>query len=463
MFDILGLCFMDKGLLCGGSSSDFDDRMEKFFVRLTQNGVKLVFIQDLAIEIAREDLWIERRNNDFQVYLEIYEKIEMKKPAMDIVSEMSRSRTGWKSSPNAASIASKHGEYRFARFGRDCDFEVADYATKHNAMAVFSADSDFLIFEGNWKFWNFNNLNFENFTAIEYDRLTISRLLAITFQQRPLFATLIGNDFSKQCQDELNQFHRRLGSPHDKFRNVANFIRREFRRIDLSEDDIDFIVTEVFGSHAGDDKWQLIQDSLNSYDLHSQIDENPENDPIETRLISFGVKPIKNYRKMNINSIQMVSISFNDMATVECSTVLVGFLVDLIRKRIAIINNNVATNGEKTFKILKKMSREEKFAAYHESPIAPDCKLATNKMRCLKNLDKTNIILCTFIGPMPDLIELLTNDDSNEELNEIRWTLLAWMLSISDEHRDVLRSMDREFRVSCATLLALVQVNIHLK
>lgn len=67
------------------------------------------------------------------------------------------------------------------------------------------------------------------------------------------------------------------------------------------------------------------------------------------------------------------------------------------------------------------------------------------------------------IVPMPVLIDLLTKDDSDDELNETRWNLLAWMLSISDEHRDALRSMKKEFRVACATLLALVQVQIYLK
>lgn len=60
---------------------------------------------------------------------------------------------------------------------------------------------------------------------------------------------------------------------------------------------------------------------------------------------------------------------------------------------------------------------------------------------------------------LPVLADLLTKDDSDDELNETRWNLVAWMLSISVEHRDSLRSMDKEFRVTCATLLALVQVS----
>lgn len=61
---------------------------------------------------------------------------------------------------------------------------------------------------------------------------------------------------------------------------------------------------------------------------------------------------------------------------------------------------------------------------------------------------------------MPDLFDLLTKDENDDKLNELRWNLLAWMLSISEKHRDALRLMDKEHRVQCATLLALVQVRM---
>lgn len=75
-----------------------------------------------------------------------------------------------------------------------------------------------------------------------------------------------------------------------------------------------------------------------------------------------------------------------------------------------------------------------------------------------ENIDQTIFWYGHFAGPMPLLIDLLTKDDSDDELNERRWDLLAWMLSISKKYRDRLRTIDKELRVSCATLLALVQV-----
>lgn len=385
----MGFCYTDQGLLCGGSNNDFDESMESWFIRLKKCGAKLIFIQSLAVEIAREDQWIERRNKDFQCYREIYLMIDKKVPPHEIVSKMEESCGGSRVSPNLAPIASKHGEYLFVRAGRDCDFEVADYATKCNAMAIFSSDTDFLIFDGNWKFWNFKDLDFEKFTAFEYDRLAISRLLSISYQHRPLLATLIGNDFTKSYSDELYHFHRGLGRPSDKFRNVANYIRRNIRGADLSEDDIDFIASDVFGGRA---KRQLIRDSVNSYDLHSQIDENWTVDPIEAYLIGLSVKAVKNYRKLNINSILSITTPFNDMATAECSKILIEFLVELLRKKMGIMCHDVA--DEKTFKILTKMSRAENFASHHESPIAPECELKNLKLHIRKTPVKHIPLLC---------------------------------------------------------------------
>lgn len=366
----MGLFNTDSRILFGGRYSDFHETLEAFFIRLTKNGVKLIFIQDLAIEVARVDLWIERRSADFQAYLNFYERIKRREPTLKIIIELMVQK-GW--NEDLALIASKHGEYLYARAGRDCDYEVASYAKKHNAMAVFSADTDFLIFEGNWKFWNLKNLDFKNFTTKEYDRLTINRLLSLSSQQRPLLATLIGNDYTNKYFDDLCRFHRRLeDKSRDRFRNVAKFIRDNIRNVVLSDDDIEFITSVVFGSRAECDKYDLIRDSIDSYNLRSRTEENLKSDPIETKLATLSVKAVKSYRILNIDLIQWVLVPFNDMATPECSEILIEFLEKLLRKRMGTMCQDVSS--EKTFKLLKKMSQAESFAAYDVTPISPDCK-----------------------------------------------------------------------------------------
>lgn len=64
--------------------------------------------------------------------------------------------------------------------------------------------------------------------------------------------------------------------------------------------------------------------------------------------------------------------------------------------------------------------------------------------------------------PMPSLNVFYGNPDGNEELNAVRWNVLAWLLSISDAQKNALISCDEDFRAPCATLLVLVQVIIEI-
>lgn len=59
---------------------------------------------------------------------------------------------------------------------------------------------------------------------------------------------------------------------------------------------------------------------------------------------------------------------------------------------------------------------------------------------------------------MPPLNDFYANDDTKEDMSDVRWNVLAWLLSISDAQKDALKSCDKYFRTACATLLALVQV-----
>lgn len=362
---------MDNALVCGGGGIKFDVIMEKFFIRLQQNGAKLVFIQDMDIDIDRVDLWMSRRDDEFQTYVKIHEDIVNGKPASEIVQCLQGQTAAWKVSVNLIPIASKYGEYLFTRPGRDCDHEVALYAQKHDAMAIFTADTDFMVFKGNWKFWWLDEIDFDMFAVKEYDRLQLNRLLYLTFDQRPLFATLIGNDFTKKFYEYMNSFHRSLGRTSEKFHSVARFIRQNFKNEVLYEDDIDFVATEIFGDDADDDKRRLIADSIKSYELDVQDEDSSIEDPIRLRLQAISIKATEMYVKMNIHTIQTVTMTFNNMITAELSENLIQFMVELLRKKMGILNPD---NREQTFELITKKSREECFAIHQETAIYPECK-----------------------------------------------------------------------------------------
>lgn len=47
-------------------------------------------------------------------------------------------------------IAVRYSEYHYS-VNEECDLELAQYAHHHNALAVISNDTDFLIYEGRWQ------------------------------------------------------------------------------------------------------------------------------------------------------------------------------------------------------------------------------------------------------------------------------------------------------------------------
>lgn len=182
-------------MICWAYNKQTDKSLDEWFGRLKQCGAHLVFIQSSSVPNIIENVWISRRNDDFRVYTRMYDAIEKGKPSQEIMREPEETNHAFHKVSNLSTIASKYGEYLVAPVGRDCDQAVAEYASKHNAMAVFSADSDFLIFRGKWKFWNYKGTDFDEFTTVEFDRLAISRILHLYPQQRPLLATLMAKRF----------------------------------------------------------------------------------------------------------------------------------------------------------------------------------------------------------------------------------------------------------------------------
>lgn len=388
MFDIESFVCNDAGILCGGNGIRTQNELERFFIRLTENEVKLVFIQDLAIEINREDLWMNRRDKNFENFVALHELIESRMPSVLIANS---SRFG----SNTIPFASRYGEYRFARPGRDCDFEIASYAMKHNVMAVLTADTDFLIFDGHFKVWMILEIDFKNFTVTEYDRLLINRKLYLTFEQRPVLATLAGNDFTNVFRSDLDEFHRHIGGskPWERFPAIARYIRRYFVNNPLTGDDIDRIVRMIFGTDADNDKRRHIVDSLESYNLERDDGDSPIEDLIRAHFEKTNnIECVRLYLKLNINNAQTLTMPFNDMICAEFAEILVQFLVELLRKKMGILNPD---RQKLQFKLLAKKSRDEPFDAYTEDVIYPECEHNHLWEKNGKNFEELTFKMCS--------------------------------------------------------------------
>lgn len=437
MFDIRTYCYTDQWSISGGSSIPFDKMMENFFIQLKNEGAELVFIQNIEIESGRENLWIKRKEKQFDDHFEIYQKIWNDKSSANIVNEFITTRIVRTVSVNLMTIASKYGEFRFTRLGRHCNYEVAQYARTHNAMAIFTNDSDFLIFDGNFSFWAVEKIDYDEFTVVEYDRRFIRRRLGLPDAKRPVFATLLGNDLTHEhgFRANIRKFHKKYGFRYRKFENVAHFIKRYLPHDIVTRGNVSSIARNIFGRLYNDEKQDFISDSIRSYDVNVWDYEEPNEDLIIATLRLISLNAAKTYMKLNISTTKTLLMTFNNMAISEHSWNLTRFLVVLLQKKVGILSEG----NYHDFKLIMKKSLRQPYTIYRPITVCPDP---------------------IIFGNMPDLFDLLTRGNADVELNRKRWDLLAWMLRISHRHCDILRQLvGNEFRVPCATLLTLVEVS----
>lgn len=237
-------------LSCGQLSSiDFDALIygarfnvgfgiiDRFLRKLKSLGVVLEFFIDGSVQSFKVNTWSERRDREYQDIIAIIDAVDRGTDVATILDTLGAPGCSY----SLKYLAETHGRLTVS-LEKECDQELAAFACKVNALAIISNDTDFLIYEGSWKFWSSNELNIDTLETLEYNRQALLETLGLTFAQMPLFATLCGNDII--TADELKRFHYRIGLMTHKIRNVAQFVQQE---ADL--EDLDSTLLKVFGRH----------------------------------------------------------------------------------------------------------------------------------------------------------------------------------------------------------------------
>lgn len=380
MFDISGLRVSDDALLTGGNSSNFENALKNWLGRLKELDVKLIFFQSLSHETWKFKDWMQTKSIAFRRLAKMYDESNMENLLAKAAQETYPSL-------NLISITAKYGEYKFGRPGVDCDQEIAHYAMKHTAMAIFSSDTNFMIFDGYWKFWSYLNLInlFNEFKVLEFDRLAINQELLLTFEHRPLLATLLGNDFTKRYRDELCQFHCNLRCArqhmfshahnhelNNKFFKVSAYIRDLFQNENLNRAETaeisSIVASAVFGENVDDEKRQLIVNSIKSYDTNF-VYEVAENDECKQLALS-NVYLLRIYLNRSIDAIQSVEVPFIYNVHGRCSEILNDCLTKMLRKQMGLVN---PSEVNRTFKLISKKTYEGDYGICDETPIFPEC------------------------------------------------------------------------------------------
>ncbi|XP_055323806.1 uncharacterized protein LOC129578759 [Sitodiplosis mosellana] len=426
VIDLLNLTISHSKLeydaICGGRHENALESFEKFLKALKATDTLIIFFSALTIQKDKIEEWLSRRNQEFNSYTSLYYLINNGKGIDALIADNKLLNSTFY---GIEMIARKYGEF-FYSVKKECDLEIAQFAKNNQVLAVISNNTDFLLFDGSWRLWSSEDIRItpsNQIKTIEYDR-NVANICELFQYQLPLFATLLGNDFTLKYYEELQDFHTSLGPIAYKVHCVARYVRK-VSNIELSNKDIEEIAQKVFGN-AAYDKQELIRKSVNSYNIDAVPIDN--NDP-NVKLL-FDTNMYRSYL-LNGNSIQAISLPFYDMRDKHSANLSI-LLADWIKRRIGVLRQHNRDNSF-TFTLLAMMDPEKEFEAHTEYPIYPDF-------------------------PVPDLESLYL--DNVSEITEINWKMLGWIMSLSDTEVSLVRNLPKDFLIISTTLYVLVKKDL---
>jgi hypothetical protein len=254
-----------KDILCGLRYSIIEERLSSLFASLVGYGADLVFFVDGPEQEEKWKTWIKRKEQKSSFKQLLEHDADNGLLLEDLVSKYGNEIL-FASTLLRKKIAKKYGRC-FVSYTNDADLEMASYATKNDALAILTSDTDFLIYEGNWRLWSTKDLNLENMTTMEFNRNALRTSLDLTFEQMKLFASLAGNDILRY--EEVQHFHKKLGNNKEKFWNIAAYVRKFLWPI--SQNGIKSIVRDLSEWRYRQDLEDELAKSIKSYDIVSCI------------------------------------------------------------------------------------------------------------------------------------------------------------------------------------------------
>lgn len=258
-------------VLCAGRHQKCNEILNQLFTRLSVTA-ELVFFIDGFIKDSKFLTWVKRQDQKYRKSLLIMDEVR-KSSLSDVVKYHSRDIYTNTFLNVIENVCCKYGSLHYT-MNFECDQEIARFAFLNpRVLAVFSNDTDFLIFPGVWRYFSTKDLDLDLLTTLEFDRQKLSKHLRLTSSQMPVFATLAGNDIVDR--EGLERFHNKFGKRVErKFEGLANFIRQHTKNFSSFPEMIEFFATEVYG-FPFKDRINLLENSIKSYSMNLKTEDNP--------------------------------------------------------------------------------------------------------------------------------------------------------------------------------------------
>ncbi|XP_055642233.1 uncharacterized protein LOC129779021 [Toxorhynchites rutilus septentrionalis] len=411
-----------EGLLCGGRFNKITALLESFFSKLTNLGAKLVFFYDGPVQDMKYDTWLKRQGDKYNQLIEIIDSVDKGLDLKSLIKLYGRNIPAQTNYP-LRQVARKHGIF-ITSIAKECDQELASYASRVQALALLSNDTDFMIYKGFWRYWSSKSINFETLSTMEYNRLALVRHLGLKFNQMPLFATLAGNDVIQY--DEVHHFHRRLGRHREKFYNLARFVQQHSER--RTEHELWNILREVFGRASNKKLMQRFRESLNFYTLEKN---HPQLNPTGDDFLDLLLKQEDTFSyQIYTGHPYNITTNFTDMRTNEFGSQYPILVVPVILRKAGIV--------------LYHLKEQQKFSR---------CSLV---VKLFHNTPHDFHKLSVYFPDRSVPLYILRDPTMSADLEDIKLKLFCWIASDKLDHRSF-QPVPVIFRPTVLTLYYLME------
>lgn len=224
-----------------------------------------MFFQDAFFDTSKYKTWMERENERYREHTSIIDAIGEGKDISEIVDKYATELSTFSAVQSLIQeVASKYGKVLFS-VQKECNIEMARYASENNALAILSDDTDFLIFEGSWRLFSFKNMQKDKsvLKSTEFSRLKLRSTLDLNDAQLAVLSTIAGNDISRHVMKE-SALNKKF-NPKDRFPGIAKYVKTYSS---FSTDDWINKIYNDFDTEAVK-SIKILRQSLNFYDTVS--------------------------------------------------------------------------------------------------------------------------------------------------------------------------------------------------
>ncbi|BES93726.1 family with sequence similarity 120B [Nesidiocoris tenuis] len=438
--------YADLPWLPSGQMKEYVEYLRDFVKRFTDLGAELVFFFDGPPARVKMTEWKRRRLNAINDLQEMLDQLARGVPSTRVEPQYSRhlpSNIG-----TMTCVLLKQFGCRVIKGIGECDEEIARFAYQNRCLAILGQDTDFVVYPGARHYWSIKNFDKHRMKTLEYSGARLASSLHLHYGHLPLLASLLGNDLIKR--EEIETFHRKLASRYCgsskiwfqmNIQNVARFIKSYPPAMDQIMPHLPGLALEVFNDSS---KWQLLKDSLISYDI-----TQPPQDDIEC---SSGDEKwdaiMKMVRNVHLNGATSQLYGAVVRGIYNCSTCLEDYrLQDLPYNQV----------------ILKKMRQKIWGILLFEKPRNDEMAYGVWELAVSGPESLENYVFNPALSPRvhhPGLLALWNLDDRQSAMEDVRWALLSDAIDI---HHNTIDTSSIPMRLMIFVLTMIYLMNEGLK